>query len=60
MFEYEGKLYETEYSQGLTEYQEESPWENESKVECVEVEEYKKTIVDYKPVSNSDNHEEFT
>ena len=39
VFEYEGKFYQTHYSVGATESQDESPWEYEDEVECVEVEE---------------------
>ena len=38
VFEYNNKYYKTEYSQGLTEMQDESPWEYEEEVDCVEVE----------------------
>lgn len=34
----DGKYYQTTYSQGATEYQDESPWEYENEVECTEVE----------------------
>lgn len=38
VFSHDGKFYETSYSQGLTEMQDESPWEYEDEVECYEVE----------------------
>ena len=38
VFAYNNKYYKTEYSQGLTEMQDESPWEYEEEVVCVEVE----------------------
>lgn len=38
IFLHDGKFYETHYSEGLTEMQEESPWEYEDEVECYEVE----------------------
>lgn len=38
VFAHDGKFYETSYSQGLTEMQDESPWEYENEVECYEVE----------------------
>ena len=38
VFGYEGKFYETHYSEGATEMQDESPWEYEDEVECDEVE----------------------
>jgi hypothetical protein len=38
IFEYEGKFYSSYYSKGLTEYQDESPYENDSdEIECAEV-----------------------
>lgn len=38
VFEHDGKFYMTDYSEGATEMQDESPWEYENEVECVEVE----------------------
>ena len=38
IFAHDGKFYRTSYSQGLTEYQSEAPWENEEIIECYEVE----------------------
>ncbi|MGG1659585.1 hypothetical protein [Brevibacillus sp. NRS-1366] len=38
IFEYRGKFYRTHYSVGATEQQDESPWEYEDEIECVEVE----------------------
>lgn len=38
VFAYDDKFYETGYSQGLTEMQDESPWEYEDEIECYEVE----------------------
>ncbi|NFH01357.1 hypothetical protein FC831_13900 [Clostridium botulinum] len=34
----DGRYYQTTYSEGATECQDESPWEYEDEVECVEVE----------------------
>lgn len=34
----DGKFYQTSYSEGATECQDERPWEYESEVECYEVE----------------------
>lgn len=34
----DGKYYQTTYSEGATEYQDEAPWEYEDEVECTEVE----------------------
>ncbi len=42
IFEEEGKYWKTWYSCGLTEMQDERPWEYEEEIECEEVE--KKTI----------------
>jgi|AntRauTorcE11897_2_1112592.scaffolds.fasta_scaffold00400_32 hypothetical protein len=51
VFNFEGKLYQTTYSQGSTEIQDESPFEYEDDgVDCVEVEPYKATITKYKEV----------
>ena len=38
VFSYKDKYYQTSYSQGLTELQDESPWEYDDEIECVEVE----------------------
>lgn len=38
VFEDKGKFYQTTYSEGATEYQDESPWEYEDMIECTEVE----------------------
>jgi len=38
IFEHEGKFYQTEYSRGSTEQQDERPWEYEEEVDCDEVE----------------------
>ena len=46
-----GKLYEAGYSQGLTESQDESPFEYEDDdVECIEVEAYKVSVTKYRAV----------
>ncbi len=50
VFLHEGKTYETYYSRGSTEQQDEGPWENEDEVECFEVEAYTKTVTDYRRV----------
>lgn len=50
IFEHEGKLWETYYSTGATESQDERPWEHEDEVECDEVEAYEKTITEYRAV----------
>ncbi len=38
IFEHNGKFYQTHYSVGATECQDESPWEYDDEIECVEVE----------------------
>lgn len=38
IFELDGKYWRTEYSCGLTELQDEGPWDYEDEVECEEVE----------------------
>lgn len=38
IFNDNGKFYETYYSEGATECQEETPWEYEDEIECYEVE----------------------
>ncbi|KXZ22393.1 hypothetical protein P4T89_12745 [Bacillus nakamurai] len=38
VFPYQGRFYETFYSRGATEIQDESPWEYDDQVECYEVE----------------------
>lgn len=53
VFEYDGKLYETSYSVGKTEHQEESPWEYESdpqNILCTQVEEYETKVIRYRPI----------
>ena len=43
----DGKFYSAEYSVGATEYQNESPWQNENEVEFVEVEPKEVTTIKY-------------
>lgn len=50
VFEYEGKLYQTFYRVGATESQDEKPFEYEDEVECMQVEAFEKTVIDYRPV----------
>jgi len=38
IFAHDGKFYRAFYSQGLTEYQDESAWEHQEEVDCTEVE----------------------
>lgn len=50
VFPFEGKFYRTSYSKGLTENQDESPWEYETDVECQEVELVEKIVKVWKAV----------
>lgn len=50
VFEYEDKFYMTEYSEGATECQDESPWEYEDEIECVEVELKEVVVKKWMPV----------
>lgn len=44
IFAHNGKFYKTHYSEGSTESQDESPWEYDSDVECVEVQIVEKLV----------------
>lgn len=47
------KLYQTSYSRGATECQDESPWEYDGDmIDCHEVEKYEKTIIEYRPIKS--------
>lgn len=50
IFEHEGKFWETSYSVGATEQQDERPWEYEDEVECVEVEKVEIVKTEWKAV----------
>jgi hypothetical protein len=50
IFKLNGVFYETEYSEGATEMQDESAWEFEDEVECTIVEPKEVTVVEYIPV----------
>ena len=51
VFKYEGKFYASGYSCGLTEYQDENPWEyDDDLIECFEVEPYEATVIKYRKV----------
>lgn len=50
IFKKDYKYYQTFYSRGATESQDERPWEYEDKVECVEVEPYEKIVIEYRKV----------
>lgn len=45
-----GKFYRTWYNEGLTEYQDESPWEYEDEIQATEVEPVEVTVVKYQAV----------
>lgn len=49
IFEHEGKCYQAYYSEGATEYQDESPWENEDEVRCTEVEQIEVLVREWVP-----------
>ena len=49
VFKFDGKFYETSYSKGATEYQDERPYEYEpDEIECMEVYPHEVTTVIYK------------
>jgi len=51
IFEYQDKFYESSYSTGATEYQDEGPYEyDDNEIECYEVEPYQTTITKYKRI----------
>lgn len=51
IFKHEGKFYETFYSVGATENQDEAPYEwADNEIECAEVQPVETMIVVYKPV----------
>lgn len=50
IFKKDDKYYQTSYSVGATESQDERPWEYEDKVECIEVEPYEKITIAYREV----------
>lgn len=52
VFKYKDVYYETGYSVGATEYQDEGPWEYEDQVECTVVEPYEKVTTEYRPVKD--------
>lgn len=54
VFEKDGNLYETSYSEGATEIQDEGPWEYQTEIECVEVVAFDKVVIDYKPVEDGE------
>lgn len=50
VFAHNGKFYETYYSVGATEMQDESPWEYDTEIECTEVHLVEKTVKVWVPV----------
>ena len=50
VFKHENKFYQTSYSVGATEQQDETPWQDVDDVICVEVEPVEKIIVVYEKV----------
>lgn len=49
VFAHNNRFYQTYYSQGLTEYQDESPWEYVEEVDCTEVELVEQLVKAWKP-----------
>lgn len=54
IFEHEGKFYQTSYSVGATECQDEGPWEYEDEVECTEVEKRQVMREEWIPVGSEE------
>ena len=52
IFEDNGKFYQTTYSEGATEMQDERPWEYEDEVECTEVELCEVKVKKWMPVED--------
>ena len=52
IFELDGKTYQTSYSVGSTEMQEERPWEYESEITCIEVEPVEVMKIVWKPIKS--------
>ena len=50
IFEHEGKFYQTYYSVGATECQDETPWEDEDEVDCEEVVQKEVLVKQWVPV----------
>ena len=50
VFRLDGLLLQTSYRVGATEAQDEGPWEYETLVDCVEVEEFDRVVTDWRPV----------
>ena len=52
VFEDNGKFYQTTYSEGATEMQDERPWEYDDEVECTEVELREVKVKKWMPVED--------
>lgn len=52
VFSDNGKFYETSYSEGATECQDERPWEYEDEIECTEVELKEVKVKKWVPVNS--------
>lgn len=50
VFKHEEKFWSFSFEQGATEMQDYDDWDDESEVECMEVEEYEKTVTAWRPV----------
>ena len=48
----DSRKYETFYSEGATECQDESPWEYEDEIECTEVEQREVKVIKWMPVES--------
>jgi hypothetical protein len=58
IFEFEGKFYETYYSVGATEQQDESPYEyDDAEIECPEVQPVQKLVTVYEKIEGENNEE---
>ena len=55
IFKYEDKFYQTSYSVGATECQDERPWEYDDEVECTEVHKVSVQMSVWKPVEVEDS-----
>ena len=53
IFKHEDKFYQTYYSEGATECQDESPWEFDDEIECVEVQKVKITTEVWAPIEEA-------
>ena len=51
IFKLAGKFYQTSYSVGATEYQEEQPFQHQNEIICKQVEPYEKTVIDYREIA---------